>query len=318
VNWRNAPAYKLSKLFAEKIHRIAPLPHAFNIKNTQDMLHNLNDTPLLPHQSLASLDITNLYSNIPVPETKTILTDILKYELVTPQTQQEILKWYDVITGQNYFTHNKDIIHQYDGLAMGAPSSGLIAEIFLQHIEHTHLPHLARKHKIINYCRYVDDVFLVFDHTHTNIHEILEDFNGLHSKLHFTAQAEKDHTLNYLDITIHRTPTNIKTATYRKPTFTDTIIPLISNHHSHHKHAAVKFLFNRLDSYNLEHEEYQQELNIIHNILYNNAFPMKPHKPPTRKPTIPAPPQKTKQKWTCFIYVGKEASYITNPSERQT
>jgi len=32
VNWRNAPAYKLSRLFTEKIHRIAPLPNAFNIK----------------------------------------------------------------------------------------------------------------------------------------------------------------------------------------------------------------------------------------------------------------------------------------------
>jgi len=74
---------------------------------------------------------------------------------------------------------------------------------------------------------------------------------------------------------MHRTPTNIKTAIYRKPTFTDTIIPLTSNHSTHHKHAAVRFLFNRQDSYNLEHEEYQQELNTttIHNILYNDAFP---------------------------------------------
>jgi len=186
VNWRNAVAYRLSKLFTEKIHHLAPLPNTFNIKNTQDLLHNIRDTPLLPHHSLAFLDITNLYSNIPVPETKTVLTNLLKHELVTPQTQQEILKWY-VITGQNYFTHNKDIILQYDDLAMGASSSGLIAEIFLQHIEHTHIPHLAHKHKIVNYCRYVDDVFLIFNSSHTSIYEILKDFNDLHNKLQFTA-----------------------------------------------------------------------------------------------------------------------------------
>jgi len=142
VNWRNAPAYKLSRLFTDKIHHIAPLPNAFNIKNTQYLIQNLNDTPLLTHYSLASLDITNLHSNIPVIEMRTILTAILKHELVTPQTQREILKWYDVITRQNYFAHNKEIVIRYDGLAMGAPSSGLIAEIFLQHIEHTHLAHL--------------------------------------------------------------------------------------------------------------------------------------------------------------------------------
>ena len=89
---------------------------------------------------------------------------------------------------------------------MGAPSSGLIAEIFLQHIEHSHLIRLTHKHKIINYCRYVDDTLLIFDFSHTDIQKILDDFNSLHPKLQFTAETEKDHTLNYLDISIHRTP----------------------------------------------------------------------------------------------------------------
>ena len=60
MNWINAPACKLYRLFTEKIHRIAPLPNAFKIQNTQDQIHSLNDTPLLPHYSLASLDIANL------------------------------------------------------------------------------------------------------------------------------------------------------------------------------------------------------------------------------------------------------------------
>jgi hypothetical protein len=51
---------------------------------------------------------------------------------------------YDVIFKQNYFAHNMEIVIQQDGLAMGAPSSGLIAEIFMQHLEYTHLPHIAR------------------------------------------------------------------------------------------------------------------------------------------------------------------------------
>jgi len=36
AKWRNAPAYKLSKLFTEKVSQLTPLPHSFNIKNTQD------------------------------------------------------------------------------------------------------------------------------------------------------------------------------------------------------------------------------------------------------------------------------------------
>jgi hypothetical protein len=62
VKWRNAPAYKLSKLFTRKVNQLAPLPHSLNIKNAQDLLKDLENNPTLPHHNLASLDFTNLYS----------------------------------------------------------------------------------------------------------------------------------------------------------------------------------------------------------------------------------------------------------------
>jgi len=49
---------------------------------------------------------------------------------------------------------------------MGAPSSGLIAEFFQEHLEHRYLAHLANKHNIVNYCRYVD-ILLIFDSNNT-------------------------------------------------------------------------------------------------------------------------------------------------------
>jgi len=164
---------------------------------------------------------------------------------------------------------------------MEAPSSSLIAEIFLQHIEHSHLTHLTQKHKIINYCRYVEDILIIFDPNHSNIPEIINVFKSLHPKLQFTAETEKDYTFNYLDLSISRTPTGLSIAIFRKPIFTDTIIPFTSNHPMQHKYTTVRYLYNRLDSYNLNQQEYQQEFNIIHNILHNNCFPIKPHKPPT-------------------------------------
>jgi hypothetical protein len=38
-----------------------------------------------------------------------------------------LINWYDIITQQNYFTNNGEILIQKDGLAMGTPTSGLIA-----------------------------------------------------------------------------------------------------------------------------------------------------------------------------------------------
>jgi hypothetical protein len=162
---------------------------------------------------------------------------------------------------------------------MGAPSFGLIAEIFLQHTEHLHMACLSKKHRIVNCFRYVDNILLIFDPNHSSIQAILNDFNALHQNLQFTAEVEENNTINYLDLTIHKTPTSWKTTIYRKPTFTDTIIPYTSNHPTQHKYAAVKFLYSRLNTYNLQTDEYQQGEDTIHSILYNNSFPIQPQKP---------------------------------------
>jgi hypothetical protein len=202
---------------------------------------------------------------------------------------------------------------QKEGFAMGAPSSGLIAEIFLQHTEHLNMACLSKKHRIVNYFRYVDDILMIFDPNHSSIQAILDDFNALHQNLQFTAEMEDNNTLNYLDITIHKTSTSWKTAIYRKPTFTDTIIPCTSNHPTQHKYAAVKFLYNRLNTYNLQTDEYQQEEDTIHSILYNNSFLIQPQKP--RKPKQREQEHSTQiptHKWATFTYIGKETTFITN------
>jgi hypothetical protein len=193
------------------------------------------------------------------------------------------MKWFDTITNQNYFTHDGNTLIQNDGLAMSAPSSGLISELFLQHIKHLHLEPPSTKHKIINYFRYVDDILVVFGSNHTGIQTILNDFNAIHPNLKFTAEAETNNKINYLDVTIHRTPTNWRMSIYRKPTFTDTIIPYTSNHPIQHKFAAVRFLYNRLNTYDLLTEDYKQEEQVIHNILMNNSFSIHPQKPPKIK-----------------------------------
>ena len=177
VNWRGAPAYKLARLFTQKIRQLAPLPNTYNLENTTDLLTKLKNTPILPQFNMASLDITNLYTNIPVTETREIITKALENNIPNPQIRDELINWYDTITTQNYLSNNGKIMIQKEGLAMGAPTSGLIAEFFLQNLENIHLAHIAEKHKITGYFRYIDDILLIYDSDHTNIQDIANDFN---------------------------------------------------------------------------------------------------------------------------------------------
>jgi len=41
----------------------------------------------------------------------------------------------------------------------------------------------------------------------TNMQTILDYFNAIHPKLQFTAEVDRNNTLNYLDISTHRMPT---------------------------------------------------------------------------------------------------------------
>jgi len=49
-------------------------------------------------------------------------------------------------------------------------------------------------------------------------------------------------------------------------------------HPAQHKYAAVRFLYNRQNSYNPHKQEYDKELNVIHNILHNYSFQILTHK----------------------------------------
>jgi hypothetical protein len=134
------------------------------------------------------MDISNLYTNIPVKETKESIANNLDNNNIEPQAKHELINWYDTITNQNYFSNNGKIHIQKEGLAMGAPTSGIIAEFFLQHLEDTHLTHLSKKHNIAAYFCYVDDILLIYDSHHTDSN----DLNKIHPNMKFTAETESD------------------------------------------------------------------------------------------------------------------------------
>ena len=122
----NSPLYELSRFFPKKLDQLAPLPPSFNIKNTQDLLKTLEDNPMFPHYNPASLDITNVYSR----KRNHVNSNQHSGTKVNspPQTQQQLLNWFDVIKRKNYFAHKTQIVIQHDGIAMGASTSGLIAK----------------------------------------------------------------------------------------------------------------------------------------------------------------------------------------------
>jgi hypothetical protein len=63
---------------------------------------------------------------------------------------------------------------------MGAPTSAILAEIFIQYLEHNAIIHTLQKHHILDYYRYVDDILMIYNDNLTNIQDTLKDFNAAH------------------------------------------------------------------------------------------------------------------------------------------
>jgi hypothetical protein len=75
-----------------------------------------------------------------------------------------------------------------DGLAMGAPTSIILTETSIQHMEHKPIYPVLIKHQIIGYYRHVDEILIIYDQKKTNIDKTLIGFNKQQIDIKFTIQ----------------------------------------------------------------------------------------------------------------------------------
>jgi hypothetical protein len=77
---------------------------------------------------------------------------------------------------------------------MGAPTSAILAETYVQNMEHTQMYSILTKQKAIAYYRYVDDIIIIYDQRKTNINHTLQEFNKLQPNIQFTIENKTNKT----------------------------------------------------------------------------------------------------------------------------
>jgi hypothetical protein len=122
---------------------------------------------------------------------------------------------------QNYFQFDQEYYKETHGLAMGAPTSSVLAETVIQHIEHTQIYPILVKQQIIEYFRYADDILIIYDQNKTNTDHTLKEFNKLRQTIKFTIKKEQQESIYFLAFLIHRNEKSFEISIHRKPTQTD-------------------------------------------------------------------------------------------------
>ena len=141
VNNREAPSYKIAKkLNILKQH----LNLGNSVENSTTLANDLSKITLKVSYRLITLDIKDLYVNIPIQETlQTARSQLLKNNNRTLTDQ--LCSLLEATLNQNYFTYQNQIYRPTKGVAMGSLISGLSRNT--PTITRTHAHQTPTRHK---------------------------------------------------------------------------------------------------------------------------------------------------------------------------
>ena len=190
-----------------------------------------------------------------------------------------------------------------------------MAKIFIQHLENSHIKHLLDSRSITFYSRYVDDIFIISDSSHTSPYAIQQYVNTIHNNLQLNPTTESEGQINFLDLKIMRKTTNLEIDIFRKPTTTNTTINYFSKHPQEHKLAAYRYYIERMLTLSPNKEHQHKEWITILKSAQSNNFPRNilirlRQQRITR--TTPLTESKINTKWMTFTYISPQIRKITN------
>lgn len=259
VSFTKAPTYNLSSFLAKILSCIAN--DELNIVNSRHLIHMLKNVVLDHNDNLVSFDAESLFTCIPVCLAIDIVKDrwaeIQNYTSLNEETFVEALQF---CLEQGYCKFDNQYYSQVQGTAMGSPLSPIIADLVLDKL----FVSIKDNFDVKFLAKYVDDSICIVNSD--LITDIFDFMNNFHTRLKFTCEKEKDRSINFLDITITRSPNcNLNFKHYQKPTHTGRIINYHSNLPYHFKvNTATCLLRNRLELSD----------NIFHNELRSNFVDM--------------------------------------------
>ena len=183
---------------------------------------------------LCSIDVTNMYTNIPIYEgNRAAIRALENMKCATDIPDMTVMKEYlDMITHNNVFEFNGKHYIQIRGVPMGNIMAPSYSGIFMGELEKKLIDPDAEKIKL--WICYIDDIFMVWQGPQTDFEHFVQQCNKLHPTIKFTSECSETE-INFLNMTIYK-GTNFQTKhtldikTYTKPTNTQAYVHASSFH----------------------------------------------------------------------------------------
>ena len=221
------------------------------IKDTNDFLKKLNELRDLPDDfNLCTIYVVGLYPNIPHNEGLEAIQKALdKREDQTISTDSLIILA-ECVLKNNVFEHNMRYFKQRQGTATGTKFALPYVILFMGYLEDEILNSFAEKPPV--WWRYIDDIFMIWQHGEEKLKEFLKILNSCHPTIKFTAEYSLD-KVNFLDAEVIRSGNKVLTNLYIKSTDTHQYLEFSSCLVYHSKKSIPynqALYFNRICSEN--------------------------------------------------------------------
>ena len=284
----SSPTTRLSKVADLALSKILPrYPHL--IRSTAEWVkafhQGLEKRNPFRQTCLVTGDVVAFYTNIDTNRIHSSMEALLRGSGITAERANAIALLFELVTHQNFFQVDEYIFRQTQGLAMGSPCSGTIANLAMARKEKT----LIKREGLLAYVRYIDDIFaLVEARSETEVRHILREIDNAVKPLEIKWNVSKKHAI-YLDVDIRLrtgislTAPDFQYSAYRKPGSQRAYLPWSSAHPIHVKKGLVIGETTRLALLSSEEDLFIQEVASFSEQLQRRGYPLKAVKAWTRR-----------------------------------
>ena len=192
------------------------------ISDSTHFIKTIEDITFAKDILLCSIDVTNMYTNIPIDEgNRAAIRALENLKCQTDMPNMAALtELLDLITKNNVFEFDGEFSIQTKGVPMGNIMAPSYSGIFMGELE-TRLIDL-QSDKIKLWVRYIDDIFVAWQGTQTDFDNFVQQCNKLHTSIKFTSECSTTE-INFLDMTVFKGPNfqqrqKLDIKTFKKPT----------------------------------------------------------------------------------------------------
>ena len=160
VDSTSSVAKQIDKYIAKVIQKyVGKSP--YYVKNSAHFVSMIKDLKVEEDEVLVSYDVTALYLSVPQGEAIKVIHQLMindeELHKKTTMSAENLITLFKLCVGTTYFSFNKKLYQQIDGLAIGASSSGPAADLFMERLEKRALTTFVEPPSL--WKRYVDDTF---------------------------------------------------------------------------------------------------------------------------------------------------------------